>query len=70
MIGLTLSVDYLWSDAYGRLRLRASGSLGSIKLAIIGYNLSNPDNYCVGAAQPRHRIHLLSNFLMRLITKT
>ncbi|MEH2237272.1 hypothetical protein [Nostoc sp.] len=58
MIGLTLSVDYLWSDAYAGLRLRADRSLGNIKLAIIGYNLSNPDNYCVGVAQPRHRIHI------------
>ncbi|MEH2410528.1 hypothetical protein [Nostoc sp.] len=63
MIGITLSVDYLWSDAYGGLRLRASGSLGIMKLAITDYNLSNPDNYC-------DRIHLRSSFLMRLITKT
>ncbi|MEH2383601.1 MAG: hypothetical protein V7K27_32715 [Nostoc sp.] len=26
MIGITLSVDYLWSDAYGGLRRRADGS--------------------------------------------
>ncbi|HYX18007.1 MAG TPA: hypothetical protein VE944_27325 [Nostoc sp.] len=52
MIGLTLSVNYLKSDS-------ASGSLGSMKLAIIDYNnLSNPDNSCVGAARRRYRTYL------------
>ncbi|WP_298918889.1 hypothetical protein [uncultured Nostoc sp.] len=50
MIGITLSVNYLSSDCADR-------SLGSMKLAITDYNLSNPDNYCVGAARRRHRIH-------------
>ncbi|MEH2404726.1 hypothetical protein [Nostoc sp.] len=49
MIGITLSVNYLSSH-------RADRSLGSMKLAITDYILSNPD-YCVGAARRRHRIH-------------
>ncbi|WP_148220344.1 hypothetical protein [Nostoc punctiforme] len=55
MIGLTLSVNYLESDAYGGLHLHASGSLAGMKLA---YNLSNSDNSCVGAARRRHRTYL------------
>ncbi|MEA5599895.1 hypothetical protein [Nostoc sp. UHCC 0252] len=58
MIGLTLSVNYLESDAYGGLCLRASGSLGVMKLAIIDYSLLNPDNSCVGAARRRHCTYL------------
>ncbi|MDZ8065734.1 MAG: hypothetical protein RMY64_08840 [Nostoc sp. DedQUE08] len=50
-----MSVDYLESD-------RASGSLGIIKLAITDSNLSNPANYCVGTAQPRHRIPIVQVF--------
>ncbi|MEH2280720.1 MAG: hypothetical protein V7K90_05155 [Nostoc sp.] len=55
MIGLTLSVNYLSSN-------RASGSLGIIKLAMTNSNLSNPDNYCVGAARRRHRIPIVQVF--------
>ncbi|MEH2420212.1 MAG: hypothetical protein V7K48_04495 [Nostoc sp.] len=42
-------------DAYGGLRLRAFGSLGSMKLAITDYILSNLNNYC-------DRIHISQIF--------
>ncbi|MEH2249252.1 hypothetical protein [Nostoc sp.] len=58
MIGLTLSVNYLawrclWRAAPTRLRFT-----WQYEACLTDYILSNPDNYCVGAARRRHRIHI------------
>lgn len=62
MIGITLSVDYLaWRCLRWAAPMRRPFTW-HMELAITDYNLSNPDNYCVGAARRRHRVHIRQIF--------